>query len=131
MRSQTKEQSFSHPMFFFKHVSGAHLMACILIKQNDVTGKNPEIKNIPANMEVKDHSLEAENPFNLFQIMDVEKKYLANSHFLWKCHQNPFSQQNLRPFFNHQSKSPVFSTVICIPSFTSTFALECPYLFYR
>lgn len=96
MRSQRKEQIFSHPTVLSNHVSGAHLMACILIKQNDVTGKNPEIKNIPANMEVKDHSLEGENPFNLFQIMDVEK-YLAFLFIFYGnvifqsifCHQNP------------------------------------------
>lgn len=66
--------------------------------------------SIHTNMEVKNDSLEVENPFHLFQIMefvDVEKP-LANSQVLWKCHGEclSFSAKSEAVFY-HQHNSPV------------------------
>ena len=105
---------------FFKHFLGGHLVWYVFHSHN---------------MEVKNDSLEVENPFHLFQIMefmDVEKP-LANSQVLWKCDGAclSFSAKSEAVFY-HQHKSPgqapLLNESFALPSFTGTFALECPYL---
>jgi len=64
--------------------------------------------------------------------MDVEKP-LANSQFFIEMSWGiSFSPQNLRPFFTINppipGQAPLLNESFALPSFTGTFALECPYL---